>query len=91
MKLKEGFLLRDIAGSWVVVPVGQRVIEFNGLMNLSESGALLWKKLEEGINNQQELTDLLVEQYEVDTDMADSDVIEFLDKISERGLIEQCV
>lgn len=41
MKLKTGFMLREIAGQWIVVPLGQRTVEFNAIMNLSETGALI--------------------------------------------------
>lgn len=88
MKIKHGFLLREIAGSWVVVPVGERVVEFNGLMSLNESGALLWKKLEADSVDEQELVSILTSNYKVDENTARADVIEFLSLITEKGLIE---
>jgi len=48
MKIKNNLILREIAGSWIIVPVAEMVVEFNGLMNLNETGAFLWKKLAEG-------------------------------------------
>lgn len=89
MKIKQGFLLREIAGSWVVVPLGERVVEFNGLLSLSESGALLWKRLEEEVMNEEELVKVLKENYEVEDTIAQFDVMEFLTNIKERGFIEQ--
>ena len=44
MKIKEGFILRNVAGSFVVVPVGDATIDFNGMMNLNETGAFLFEK-----------------------------------------------
>lgn len=38
--IKNWFMLREIAGQSVVVPIGSEVVEFNGIMTLSESGAL---------------------------------------------------
>lgn len=89
MRVKQGFLLREIADSWVVVPIGQRVVEFNGLMSLSESGALLWRRLEEKVEDNQELISLLTKNYDVDEKIARADVQEFLTAIGERGFIEQ--
>lgn len=89
MKLKQGYLLREIAGSWIVVPIGQRVVEFNGLMNLSESGALLWKKLENSIDREEELVNLLTEEYDIDVETAKKDVHEFISSIKEKGMMEQ--
>lgn len=85
MKLKDGFMLREIAGTWIVVPIGQRVVEFNGLMTLSESGALLWKKLEKGADKD-ELIEAVLAEYEIDRDTAEGDVVEFISLISEKGL-----
>lgn len=88
MKIKSGFLLREIAGAWVVVPVGQRVVDFNGLMSLSESGALIWSKMEQGVETKEELVNLLQENYSVKTEVAAEDITDFLNQINERGLIE---
>ena len=45
MKLKSGFILREIAGSSIIVPVGERVKEFNGVINLNDTGVFLWNIL----------------------------------------------
>jgi hypothetical protein len=87
MKIKDGFMLREIAGSWVVVPLGQRVVEYNGLMILSESGALLWKLLEKGAE-MDELVQAILSEYEVDEATARADIEEMIGNIRDRGLIE---
>lgn len=87
MKLKDGFMLREIAGTWVVVPIGKRVVEFNGLMTLSESGALLWKLLEAGAERDK-LISALLSEYEVDKNTAEADIDEFLSEIIDKGLIQ---
>jgi hypothetical protein len=88
MKLKDGFMLREIAGTWVVVPLGQRVIEFNGLMTLSDSGAFLWKMLEMGAEID-ELLEGIIEEYEIDKATAQMDIDEFIGQIVEKGIILQ--
>ena len=87
MKIKEGFMLREVAGSWIVVPLGQRVIEFNGLMTLSESGALLWKKMEKGAEVD-DLIQLVLSEYDIDEVTARADVEEMVSAIQKKGLIE---
>ena len=42
MKLKEDFLLRQVADTWVVMPIGQEMLDFNGMLTLNETGAFLW-------------------------------------------------
>jgi hypothetical protein len=89
MKIKDGFLLREIAGSWVVVPIGQRVVEFNGLLNLNESGALVWRKLVNQAADVQSLVDALRDEYEVEEATAKSDIQELIDFMKQKGLIEE--
>jgi hypothetical protein len=87
MKIKSGFMLREIAGSWIVVPIGQRVVEFNGLMTLSETGAALWKRLEAGATVD-ELAATILEEYEIDEETARNDVQEFVAAVGDKGLFE---
>lgn len=78
MKIKSGFMLRNIADQWIVVPLGERVVDFNGLITLNETGAFLWQRLEEGADKQQ-LIEALTEEFEVDEDTAMADIGEFID------------
>ena len=45
MKIREGFLLRNVAGNNVVVPIGQATLDFNGMMSLNETGAFIFSKM----------------------------------------------
>lgn len=87
MKLKEGFVFRKIAGDNVVVPIGQQIKEFNGLIKLNESGAFLWNILKEG-SSKEELVDKLLEEYEIDRDFAENDVEKFINILKERDMLE---
>ena len=46
MKIKDGYLHREVAGNIIVVPVGEASMNFNGMINLNETGAFLWKLFE---------------------------------------------
>ena len=59
MKLKEEFVLRQVADVWVVLPVGKTSVDFNGMLTLNESGALLWNTLEQG-GDREKLADALL-------------------------------
>jgi hypothetical protein len=87
MKIKNGFMLREIAGQWVVVPLGSRVVEFNSIMTLSESGAILWKLMEKG-TDEDELVKALLEEYEADETVVRHDVKSFISSIKEKGICE---
>ena len=85
MKIREGLMLREIAGSWIVVPIGERVVEFNAMIILSKSGAQLWERLQSGAD-EDDLVQLLKSKYDVDDFTAKADVQEFISSVSERGL-----
>lgn len=87
MQIKTGFMLRDIAGQSVVVPLGARVVEFNGIMTLSESGALLWRKLEKN-SSIDEMIELLLAEYDIDKDTAQRDVEDFVGSMKSNSIIE---
>jgi hypothetical protein len=87
LKIKDGFMLREVAGQWVVVPLGERVVEFNGIMTLSESGALLWKVLENEVA-EEELTEAIIKEYDIDRETAEADVREFVNVLKEKSLIQ---
>lgn len=87
MKVNDGFILRNIADSWLVVPIGERVVDFNGMIALNETGAFLWELLAQ----EQSLTDLvqkLQEEFAVDEATARLDTTDFIDLLQEGGLLE---
>ena len=87
MKIKDGFVLSEIAGTHVAVAVGKRVKEFNGLIKLNEPCAYLWKFLEKGAT-EEELVAALIKEYEVNEERAKQDVKAFVDKLKEKNLLD---
>jgi hypothetical protein len=87
MKIKDGFILREVAGNYIVVAVGDAVKEFNGVINLNETGAFLWKILQEGATEEQ-LKEKLLGEYDVSSEIAERDVKIFINKLSEAGLVK---
>ncbi len=87
MKINNNFALRNIAGSWVAIPLGRAVVDFTGMLTLNESGILLWRKLEGG-STRDEMIEALLGEYEVSRDQAAADVDGFIAKLSEIGCIE---
>lgn len=88
MKIKEGFMLREVAGQWVVVPLGENVVEINGIITLSASAALLWKVLESGVEGIEALADALCREYDVDRETALADSGAFLEDLQSKGMVE---
>lgn len=87
MKIKEGFILRNVAGQNVVVPVGSTTLNFNAAITLNETAAFLWKQLESE-KTEQELLTALTDEYEIDSVSAKSDITVFLNVLREHEIIE---
>ena len=87
MKINEGFVLREVAGTRVILPLAKGFSDFNGMITLNESAYLLWKRLETGATRE-ELVALLTEEYEVTEEVASSDVDRFLERIGAAGCID---
>ena len=87
MKIREGFLIRNVAGHNVVVPIGQATLDFNGMMILNETGAFIFSKMLDGTTKEQLIEDLISE-YEVERKIAQKDVDDFIKKVEGEGLLE---
>lgn len=86
MKIKDGFVLREVGDNFIVVAVGEGIKTFNGMIQLNDTGALLWKLLEKGAN-EQELVTAMLKEYNVTKEVAESDVKEFIESLKEANLL----
>ena len=87
MSLKKNFVLRQVAGTWVVLPLGAETVNFSGMLQLNDSGALLWDVLKQG-GDKKALVDALLNEYDVSYEQAEADVDEFLDKLVQAGCMQ---
>lgn len=55
MRIKEGFMLREVAGSYAVIPVGKASADFNGMITLNGVGAFLWEQFSRETTEEQVL------------------------------------
>lgn len=88
MRIKEGYVLREVANQIIVVPTGSAAINFNGVITLNTSGKLLWEKLSNG-TTQHELVDCLLANYEVEEEQATKDVEEFLEILRNNNILDE--
>ncbi len=88
MKIKDGFVLREIGDEMVVVGEGLEQINFNKIICLNESAAYLWNECHDKVFDVETLISLLFDRYEVTKEQAQTDAKELLDKWIKAGLIE---
>ena len=73
MRIEKEFILREIAGDYVIVPTGKTALEFNGLITVNELGAFIWKKMQQDIS-EDNLVSAILDEYEVQEETARNDV-----------------
>ena len=89
MKIKNGYVLREVCGERVIVGEGLGAIDFGRLLCLNETAAWLWKEAKEmGDFTVESLTERLCEEYEVSADNARKDVMEILQNWQSVGVVE---
>lgn len=86
MKVKEGYMLREVAGNSVVVAVGKATLDFNGLITLNSTGTFLWKLLEQE-TSEEALVIAMLDDYEIDESTARIDIASFIDKLKGADLL----
>lgn len=87
MKLKDGFVLGEIAGEHVVLPSGDE-LDLNVMMTLNETGKFLWELLETE-TTEERLVEALLAEYDVSREDANAHVAEFVLKLKNLSFIAQ--
>lgn len=86
MKIAEGFVLKNIAGTNVVVPLGDNTVSFKAIITLNETGAFLWQQLETE-KTPEDLLKAMLSEYAVDEATAKADILEFIDNLKKANLL----
>ncbi len=76
MKLKDGFILREVAGQTVVLPAGGD-LDLNMMITLNDTGKFLWTLLENE-TDENELVSAILKEYDVDEQTAQNAVENFI-------------
>lgn len=88
MKACGEVLLREVVGEYILVPFGETALRIHGMICLSESGACLWRALQEE-QTEDSLVECLLKEYDTDRETARRDVAEFLDQLSQLQLLTE--
>ncbi|MBE6232209.1 MAG: PqqD family protein [Bacteroidales bacterium] len=88
MKIKDGFVLREICGENIVAGEGLEHINFNKLISLNSSAAFLWKQLIGKEFSAEDMADLLVAEYGIDKELALKDSETLCNAWTDAGIAE---
>lgn len=89
MKLRKGFVLRDICGERVLSAESDKTINFTSLVRLNETSAYLWESLQDVDFTVSDMVDLLCKRYDVTPEVAQKDCEALASKFAEIGLVEE--
>ena len=88
MKIKNGFIARNVGGNRMVVATGAQSKTFGGVMSLNGSGSLLWDILLNGADREA-LIEKVLDTYEIDRATAETDVDCFIEMLREAGVLDE--
>ena len=87
MKIKNGFVLREIAGQTVVAALGSAAQSFNGMIKLNSTGKLIWELLEKE-RDEAQIVEAMLEEYDIDRATVERDVARVIKTLQEANILE---
>ena len=87
MKIKQGFVMRNVAEQAVAVTTGEASKTFHGMIKLNATGAKIWRGIEEGLDAPA-IAERLAAEYGISPERAQKDVDTFVERMRKIGLVE---
>ena len=87
MKIKRGFVLQNVSGSYVACATGKLTKEFSGVVRMNDTGVFIWKLLTKEIK-EDELVRKVAEAFGIDEELARRDVGAFVENLRVNGILE---
>ena len=88
MKIKKGFIVRQIAGQNVAIAVGEMSKKFHGMIKLNDTGLFIWNRLQDD-TTEPAIVEAVIAEYEVDKETAAADVHRILGALKDAGIVEE--
>lgn len=88
MKIKDGFIMKNVAGSNVVLPLGERQDEVKGIITFNDVGADVFNMLD-GANSVEAIAKKIAKDYDAPYETVEADVNKLIEKMRVHGLIEE--
>ncbi|MBO5943820.1 MAG: PqqD family protein [Clostridia bacterium] len=88
MKIKDGYILKEVAGSNIVIATGKQKLNFNGIMTFNSVGADVFNMLD-GTNSVDEIVVKIANDYGVSVERVKTDVENLIKKMKEHNLLDE--
>ena len=89
MKIREGFIARDVGNKTFVVAVGELSKAFNVMITLNETGKAIWQAMQTETTIDEIVNKLLSEFEDADKELVKKDVTAFVNKLDEANILEK--
>ncbi|MDO4328846.1 MAG: PqqD family protein [Lachnospiraceae bacterium] len=87
MRMKKGFVLREVAGQFMVIATGEASRQFHGMIRLNQTGKEIWQGLSDGLT-EEEIAGKLVQSYGIEKSQAAEDVRNMIRQMTEEGFLQ---
>ena len=88
MKIKDGFVLRNVVDEHIVMPTGDNIAKFEGAVVLNDVSAFVFEQLKRPVG-MEDLLEAVLNEFDVDEATAKADLEALIVKFEEMGLIEK--
>ena len=87
MKIKKGFVMREVAGQSVIIAVGAAAKSYNGMIKLNDTAKIAWKCLENGCEID-DMVNAIIDEYDVDKETVKKDMEKFIEALGGANILE---
>lgn len=88
MKVKDGYILKKVAGENIVIATGEARLSFNGIITFNEVGAEVFTRLD-GTRTVSQIVDEIASLYNAPKDVIEKDINKLIEKMRNHGLLEE--
>ena len=85
---EKSFVIKESNNEMVLVPLTNQIVDMTNVMLLTETAAVVLKSL----NGNKSLKDIcgeMVNDYNIDIDVLEKDVVQFIEKAIEKNIVEE--
>ena len=88
MKIKEGYVIRQVMGNYVVIATGEESRNFHGMVKLNNTAAEIWEQIAKGLS-EDDIVKAMLESYDIDEETLRQDVKKTIETLTEQGFVER--
>ncbi len=86
MRLKEGVIIQELDGKYVMVDASESSTRFNGIVNLNKTAAFVARQLQSEVS-MDDIIKAMTEKYDVSEEVAGANAKRVIDQLQNIGLL----